>query len=330
MVLRRRLISVPAAFLLFGLLTAGLPLLLIVALIVDVVRCFARCRRFVSLRIVVFGWAYSGTQVLALLALGVTWLLSGFGLWRSAALAMTYRLQSWWAATLFAAVRLVFSLDLAVDGDDAVTPGPVLVFMRHASIADTMLPNALVTRRRGIKLRYVLKRELLADPALDIAGSRLINYFVDRRSDDSRLEIERVRELSDGLAEDEGVIIYPEGTRFTEAKRARVLERLRRRDPDLAVRAEQLEHVLPPQLGGSLALLDSLTPADVVIMAHVGLDGLAEVKDIWDGEMVGRTIRVAFWRIPFDEVPTDREGRVGWLFAQWKRVDEWIEEHRGE
>ena len=86
--------------------------------------------------------------------------------------------------------------------------------------------------------------------------------------------------------------------------------------------------MLPPRLGGSLALLDPITPADVVILAHVGLDGLAEVKDIWDGHMVGRTIRVAFWRVPFEEIPTDRQGRIDWLFAQWEQVDAWIGAHR--
>lgn len=326
--MRRRSITVPAAFLLFALVTASLPLLLVTGFIVDTVRCLARCRGLVSVRIVLLGWIYLTVQVLALTALLVVWILSGFGGWRRGSLAMTYRLQAWWAAALLAAARLVFSLRLQVEAEDVVTPGPILVLMRHASIADTLLPNALVTRRCGIKLRYVLKRELLADAALDIAGHRLINYFVDRHSNDSAVEVARVRELSAGLEADEGVIIYPEGTRFTESKRARVLERLRERDPHLAVRAERLRHTLPPRLGGPLALLDPLTTADVVVMAHVGLDGLAEVRDIWSGRIIGRTIRVAFWRVPFEEIPTDRSARVDWLFDQWERVDAWIGAHR--
>lgn len=327
-VLARRMVSVPAVILLWLLVTATLPVLLLAGLTVDVIRCFAGCRSLVSVRIVLFGWIYLTAEVCALLALLITWILSGFGLWRSASLAMTYRLQGWWAAALLGAIRLVFSMRIEVEGDEVVVPGPILVFMRHASIADTMLPNALVTRRHGIKLRYVLKRELLADPALDIAGNRLINYFVDRGSTDSTTEIERVRELGTDLQPDEGVLIYPEGTRFTEAKRAHILERLSTRDPESAGRAAHLRHLLPPRLGGPLALLESPTSADVVVMAHVGLEGLAEIKDLWDGQMVGRTVRVAFWRIPRLEIPQDREAQVEWLYRQWGRVDAWIDEHR--
>jgi hypothetical protein len=82
-------------------------------------------------------------------------------------------------------------------------------------------------------------------------------------------------------------------------------------------------------LGGTLALLDPLTPADVVVMAHVGLDGLATVKHVLDGSIVGGCIRVCFWRIPRGDIPVDREGRIDWLFDQWERVDAWIAEHRG-
>jgi hypothetical protein len=56
--------------------------------------------------------------------------------------------------------------------------------LRHASIGDTLLASALVGRPHGIFwLRYVLKRELLWDPCLDVVGNRLPHVFVDRASD---------------------------------------------------------------------------------------------------------------------------------------------------
>ena len=67
-----------------------------------------------------------------------------------------------------------------------IPPAPILVVSRHASLIDTLLPGRYVTQPFGIRLRYVLKSELLVDPALDIAGNRLPNVFVDRGGDTDR------------------------------------------------------------------------------------------------------------------------------------------------
>ena len=141
--------------------------------------------------------------------------------------------------------------------------------MRHASIVDNLLPALFVAAPHGLRLRYVLKRELLSDPAIDIAGGRLPNCFVRRGADDAEAEIARVRALAAGLGPDEGVLIYPEGTRFTAAKRERAIER--------QPRAAELRNVPPPRPGGTLAVME--TGADVVICAHHGLDGFASIGD---------------------------------------------------
>ena len=64
------------------------------------------------------------------------------------------------------------------------------------------------------------------------------NYFLDRRSTDAAAEVEQVRALGRELGEGDGVLIYPEGTRFTPEKRERAIEILRRRFPHLVERAE--------------------------------------------------------------------------------------------
>ena len=204
-------------------------------------------------------------------------------------MTLTYALQGWWAAALFGAMRFLFRVGLEVEGDEATAPGPMVLMMRHASLADTLLPTVLVLRRHKIRLRYVLKRELLWDPALDVAGNVLPNYFLDRRSTDAAAEVERVRALGVGLGERDGVLIYPEGTRFTPEKRERALEVLRRRFPHLVERAEALRGVLAPRQAGVLALLEAGT--DVVVCAHVGLDGLSHVKRVWRGGLVGVIVR---------------------------------------
>ena len=107
------------------------------------------------------------------------------------------------------------------------------------------------------RLRYVLKRELLWDPCLDIVGHRLPNCFIERGAKISAPEIERIRGLAQDLGPTDGVLIYPEGTRFTPERREAVLARIEARgDTALLERARALQNVLPPRLGGSLALLE--------------------------------------------------------------------------
>jgi 1-acyl-sn-glycerol-3-phosphate acyltransferase len=266
---------------------------------------------------------YLAVEVAGLTMLLLFWIVTGWGRRRRLLLRLTYALQGWWGEALLGAVRLIFRVRLEVEGDEVVSPGPLVLMVRHASLVDTLLPSVLVLRRHHIGLRHILKRELLWDPALDVAGNTLPNYFVDRRRGTG--EIEAVRALADGLGPGDGVAIWPEGTRFTPERQARALTALGRQDPDLAALASGFRHVLPPRLGGPLALLDAGT--DVVVCAHVGFDGMSHVKSILGGGIVGSTVRVAFWRIASAAIPSDHQGRVRWLFEQWRAVDEWIGSH---
>jgi len=309
----------------FILVTALLPILLLALTAYDLVRAARGRGRFAAVRLLLFGWVYLLVEVIALTVLLGFWLVSGFGRRRDRYVSLTYRLQGWWASALLGAMRFLFRVGLEVEGDEVVVPGPIILMMRHASLADTVLPSVLVLRRHGLRLRYVLKRELLWDPALDLAGNIMPNYFLDRRSTDAAAEVEQVRALGVGLGEGDGVLIYPEGTRFTPEKRERALEILRRRFPHLVERAEALRGVLAPRLAGVLALLEAGT--DVVVCAHVGFDGLSHVKRLWQGGLVGMKIQVAFWRIPAREIPAGEAERTDWLFAQWRLVDDWVCSH---
>ena len=132
-----------------------------------------------------------------------------------------------------------------------------------------------------------------------------------------------MRRLAETLGRDEGVLIYPEGTRFSESKRTRALEILQRRSPELHARASQWRSVLPPRLGGTLALLEGCA-ADIVVLSHKGLDGFARVADIWKGAMVGKHIQVRFARIPRSSVPESRSARAEWLYDVWEGIDSWV------
>ena len=237
-----------------------------------------------------------------------------------------FRLQVWWASGLLAAARHIFGLRIRVSGD-VETQRPLIVLARHASMADTLLPAVHLSAPHGLRLRYVLKRELLWDPCLDLVGHRLPNVFVERDPERSERESERIAALATLLAPGEGVMIYPEGTRFSPARRQQVLARLGA--SSRLPRAEQLRNVLPPRPRGTLTLLDSLPEADVLVCVHHGLEGARGIGNLFDGALTQRTVEVELWQIPRSQIPAGDEARREWLWQLWERIDAWLEE-RGD
>jgi hypothetical protein len=79
-----------------------------------------------------------------------------------------------------------------------------------------------------------------------------------------------------------------------------------------AVRAEQMRHVLPPRTGGVTAALEAAPHADVVLVAHAGLEGLSTLADLWDGLPMDGAVRLCWWFVPAQEVPAP-PGRAGGL-----------------
>jgi len=321
---RRRGVTIPACLLLAGATLALLPLLLAASLLADL----ARGGRLALARLVLFGAVYLLAEVAGLAACLALWL--AFGPWRRADRsrfeALNFRLQCVWARTLLEAVRRIFALRFAVEDAGAAAVGPLLVFARHASIADVLLPAVLVSDREGLRLRWVLKRELLVDPCLDVVGGRLPNVFVDRSAAESRREIDAVARLAADLGAEDGVLIYPEGTRSTPARRQRAMERLAAGPaPQRSERLRGLRHLLPPRPGGPLALLGAAPGADVLVLGHVGLEGLARVSDLLSGALVGRTILVRFWRHAAAAVPREPEAALAWLDERWLELDRWVD-----
>jgi 1-acyl-sn-glycerol-3-phosphate acyltransferase len=297
------------------LLTLLVPVWLPLALLIGI----ARRRSFVILRLLVFGWFYLGFELLALVRVAGVFVTSRSEEARNERL---YRLQSWWAAVTLSVVRSLLQLRFEVEDVEAAARGPAILLIRHVSILDTLLPCAYVQRPYGLRVRYILKQELLFDPCLDIVGNALPNYFVDRTGNSLR-ELDGVRSLVSDLRDD-GVLIFPEGTRFSFEKRRGALARLDAQSPELADLARGLTHVLPPKPGGVLTLLEALPGTDCVIFAHTGLEGLAKVKDVLSGAVVGSTVRIRCWRIPATAIPPTADQRLRWLFAEWKKVDTFI------
>jgi len=317
-------------FVLAVLVVGLLPLWLSAALAADVARWVRHRTPFAITRLVAFGAFYLLCEVLGVLALAAAWLLAGVGSGRRARLmGATYAIQRMWVGLLLGAVKRLYGMRIEVSGEATLGPapgGPAIVLMQHTSLIDTLLPTTYLTAHRGLKLRWVLKKELLVDPCLDIAGLRLPNAFVSRDGSETDKALAQVRALATELPADEGVMIYPEGTRFTQSKRARALERSAGASPGLLPRAEALKRVLPPRLGGPLALLETARDADVLLVAHVGFEGLATLRSVLSGALVGRVVRLRLWRIPRAEVPTGREALVDWLWTRWEALDAWVDE----
>jgi 1-acyl-sn-glycerol-3-phosphate acyltransferase len=322
--LRRRAVSIPGVVLALAVTTAMLPVLAVLAAILDLARPAGR-RTFASVRLVLFLEAFLLAEVVGLALLGLVWLSAPVSAARREAL--TWPVQRFYTRAQLASVKALFALRFEVEGaEHAAAGGPMLVLVRHASIIDALLPSIFIANRHRIHLRYVLKRELLVDPCLDVAGHFLPNAFVARDGADSAREIEAVRALKAGIDARSGVLLYPEGTRFSARKRDRLLDRLRD-DPPALSRARALRHVLPVRPGGALALLDAAPACDVVFLGHAGLEGFASVADIWAGALVGATVRLKLWREPADTIPATAEARRAWLDACWQRLDDWLAAH---
>jgi len=294
-------------------------------------------------------WTVTRTLVFFVwyLACELVGLAIAFGLWvanrvwaggdRERFLGWNYELQHWWARMLGRGSFRIFDIRLApcepfVDlGGGRTAPyrfgeRPVLVFVRHASTADTILTAILVSVPYGTRLRYVLKRELLWDPCLDVVGNRLPNVFVLRDSAQTEREVAAVAALAEGLGRDDGVLIYPEGTRFSPSKKKRIVEKLREQGRDeAAAEADALRNVLRPRSGGPLALLERAGGADVVFLAHTGFEGSASFDRFFNGGLVGKTVHAEVRVVRAEDVPRTAEARRAWLMEQWRRVDDFIE-----
>lgn len=310
----RRSVTVPAfsaALLAWGVL---LPVLLPAALARDLLGG----RRLAATRSVLAILSYLALElfgVAAVTALVVT---------RRNTPARLHALEWRWADVQLRALLRLFSMRLAVEGLDALLPGPVLVLGNHVSVADALLPAAIAGARGGLRVRYVAKGELIWDPCVDLACHILPNVFVQRGQADTPGDLARVVGLLDGVGPADGVVLMPEGTRFTPAKRAALLAKREAEGPrERLARDRALRCLMPPHTGGILALLER-TPLDVVFMAHVGLEGVVRLPDLWSGALVGRTLRVTFWRLPGAGIPPEREARIDWIYDQWERLDAFI------
>jgi len=319
----RRLVLCPAVLLLTGFLLTTLPLWLVLAAALSPLMP-GRLRPLRVLWLVVLALVLESVVLMAMFGL---WLASGFGVAvRTPPFEyLHYQLVGWYLRILFREATRVLRLNVEVEGPlpDEYLDRPLVVFCRHAGPGDSfLLVNALVNWYAR-EPRIVLSAALQWDPAIDVVLNRLPNRFI---SEGGGEHVEkRVAELATGLDHNDAFVIFPEGGNFTERRRVAGITRLRRRGlHDMAGRSEAMRHVLAPRPGGVVAALAAAPAADVVWVAHTGLDHLYTVADVWRALPLDNTVRMRWWRVPAVEVPQGEEAQIDWLYQWWERIDDWI------
>ncbi len=322
--LLRRAITIPLLLLLTVLWWGVAPVVLPVLLIADLIRRrpLLWTRFYLCIGFILFGQTWGLGLVAGM------WLGTFGGLaWRRANRWMLWA-EGFWAGWNKRWMGRIYDITYVVEGAEVLRGGPTVLLSRHASVNDTILPIALITEPHQVRLRIVLKAELLYAPVVDIMGHRIPTAFVKRASGNPERELDVCRALTRELHEDETILIFPEGTRFTPARRASILTKLQTKDPAAAASAERLAHVLPLRLGGTHALLDAAPHADVVFCAHTGYEDSAQLEDFIRGGLYRAVVRVKFWRVPAAQIPTDHAGRAAFLDAEWRKVDAFVAAHR--
>jgi 1-acyl-sn-glycerol-3-phosphate acyltransferase len=291
--------------------------------------------RMRGLRLLYFALIWLAAEAAALFMCLGLWVASGFGgrLSTEPYRSRHYAIMRWYLGKVFRAATRTLGLRVEIDEPEpcAEPDRPVIVLSRHAGPGDSFLLVHYLTSVYGRRPRIVMKATLQLDPGIDVVTNRLPNVYVEGHRSGDKLFIEQIRRLARGLDEDGALVIFPEGGNWTPGRWQRRVRRLEQAGrEDLAARARAMPNVLAPRAGGALAATGARPDADVIFVAHVGLDRLASVGDVWRSLPMDQIVHATWWRVPADPVPrsADREVQVRWLYDWWQRVDAWIAQHR--
>ncbi len=274
-------------------------------------------------------------ESLMLVELFGLWIASGFGAKIRSPFfeRIHYDLVETYLRVMFREANRVLALTIEQDGPtpDAFPGEPLLVCCRHAGPGDSFILMHALMNTFLREPRVVLKDTMAWDPAIDVILNRLPSRFISPSPGGSGDDVEReIAELATDLDENDAFVIFPEGGNFTPRRRLRAIDSLRRRGhATMAARAEKLKNVLAPKPGGVLAALEAAPrEADILMVAHTGLDHMFTVADVWRELPMDKTITMRWWRVEREEIPEGPDAQIDWLFSWWEHIDAWIAEHR--
>lgn len=329
--LLRRVVLAPLVVLLVVLVWVTLPLWLIAAAALSPVLP----GRWRALRLLWVVILYLTCEAVLLVVMFGLWLASGFG-WRLRTPyfeGIHYDLAQGVTWVFFRESRRVLRLRISTDGPapDAHPGTPLLVCCRHAGPGDSFTLMYALMHWYSREPRVVLKDTLAWDPAIDVLLGRIPARFISTNPGPGEDFESHIAALASGLDENDAFVIFPEGGNFTPERRQRAIDRLHRLGMErMARRAEEMTNVLAPRPGGFLAALDAAPDADVVLVAHTGLDHLRTVADVWRELPMDKQLIMRWWQVPRAEIPEGREARIDWLYEWWERIDTWVEQNRPE
>jgi 1-acyl-sn-glycerol-3-phosphate acyltransferase len=327
----RRLLLAPLVVVIAAGLVVLTPAVAVLTVTLNLIRRWTgRGHRSRLLRVVFLALTWSMGETAAMTALLGLWIASGFGGRLDAEPYRTrhYEIMRWFLDLIYATARRTCGLSVEVTAppDAALTAGrPLIVLSRHAGPGDSLLLVHQLLTGCERRPRVVMKATLQLDPSIDIVANRVPNAFLRGRSRGQR--IPQIRRLAAGLGERDALLIFPEGGNWTPVRWRRGIERLRRGGQgELARRAAAMPNLLAPRTGGAFAAIGACPSADVIFVAHTGLDRLVSVRDVWHSLLDDMTVHARWWRVPAAEVPraADQRTQTDWLYGWWERLDAWI------
>jgi len=317
----RRVVLAPLFFVVEAAFVVVSPLLAVVAALLAPV---AGSR---ALRLLAIAVSYAARHAACLAACLGLWLASGFGLRASSPRMQQayYGLLRWFVGGIYRSIARWARVAVRIEGSEAALEalsgrrGPAIVLSRHAGEGDSLLVLHELLCRHGRRPRLVLHEALRMDPLIDILGHRLPNRFVSPRGGDTEVEIAA---MAEGVDDDGAVLIFPEGANFTQARRARGIERLEQAGREQQAEwARALRHVSAPRPGGALAAIEAAPHAHVVVMGHVGMP--VGFTELWRRLPAEQTIELRLWLV--EELPDEHHERIDRLFGWWRALDDWVE-----
>jgi 1-acyl-sn-glycerol-3-phosphate acyltransferase len=334
----RRLVLAPLAIVIAAAAVVLSPLLALLALIFGLVG-LSRPGRMRGLRLLFFALIWLTAETVTLFMCLGLWVASGFGgrLRTEPFQSRHYAIMRWFLELIYSTATRTFGVAVEVDEPEltateqaARLARPVIVLSRHAGPGDSFLLVRHLLSVYGRRPRVVMKAALQLDPGLDVVANRLPNVFIHHHQTGDGVFVEQIERLARGLDRLGALVIFPEGGNWTPGRWHRGIQRLERQGRgDLAERARDMPNLLAPRAGGALAAIAACPDADVIFVAHAGLDRLVSVGDIWRNLPMDQTVYAKWWRIPVGEVPRslDREAQVLWLYDWWERIDAWISQN---
>ena len=335
----RRLVLAPLAVVIALAVVILSPLLALLILGFELLRR-VRPARGRGLRLLHFAviWLTAETATL-FMCLG-SWIASGFGgrLSTEPYQSRHYAIMRRYLDRIYHAATTTFQLRVDVDEPEftaeeqaARLARPVIVLSRHAGPGDSLLLVHHLLSVYERRPRVVMKASMQLDPGVDVVANRVPNVFIRPRRVGEHVYTEEIERLARGLDRMGALVIFPEGGNWTPGRWQRGIGRLERLGrSDLAARATQMPNVLAPRPGGALAAIAACPEADVIFVAHAGLDQLVSVADVWRSLPMNHHVHAKWWRIPAQQVPRSagHEEQVQWLYDWWQRIDSWISENR--